>query len=232
MFIYMGHEENYAWVNMLLAVCFYLARDYIVGRRGLFVATLAYVGACLFHMLALFYFPAWLYLLLRVERSEKKLRLRVTAEKKDLERVLILFIGALLIVSVGALAAPVVRGLDIHRSRLVPLFHNPDPYKYFFTMFSVGHAKMLLYFIKMASPLGLPLLILLCWRIRGRWQKFLLVAFACGFGFAVVWHPDMWRGDWDLFSTWAIPLNMLVGVLLAEQFPQKVFRVLEILERS
>jgi hypothetical protein len=232
LFLFVGHVENYAWVNMLLAVYFYLARDYLYGRRWLFPATLAYVAACLFHMLALFYFPAWLYLFLSVERKQKKVRIVITPNRADLGRILALFVGAALFVSLGPLIAPIIHGLDIHRSRLVPLFHNPNPTRYFFTMFSLDHARMLLHFIRMESPLGIPLLVLLAWRIRSKWHTFLLIAFLCGFAFAILWHPDMGKNDWDLFSTWAIPLNLLVGLLLAEVLPQKVFYILSFLERT
>jgi hypothetical protein len=231
-FIFLGHVENYAWVNLLLALYFYQSREYLAGRCGLFRPTLAYVGACLFHMLALFYLPAWFYLLLKVERRDGAWRIHIAPQRTEVERILLLFIGAALFLALGALAAPVILGLDVHRSRFVPLFHNPNPTRYFFTMFSLGHARMLLHFILMASPLGIPLLIALAWRIRGKWQTFLLVAFLCGFAFAILWHPDMGKNDWDLFSTWAIPLDILVGLLLADLFPQKIFYILSFLERA
>jgi len=34
-----------------------------------------------------------------------------------------------------------------------------------------------------------------------------------------MWHPDMHKPDWDLFSNFAIPLNLLVGLLLEKRFP-------------
>jgi len=40
----------------------------------------------------------------------------------------------------------------------------------------------------------------------------------CGLSWAFIWHPDMGRGDWDLFGSFAIPSGVLAGLLLRDLF--------------
>ena len=110
-----------------------------------------------------------------------------------------------------------LRGLDVGPERLCPLFHNPDPQHYYFTMFSLAHLKIYVHFIMMSSPLAIPaILVLSPWFLRGPFYRFLLVMTLCGMIWSFVWHPDMGPGDWDLFGSFAIPANILAGLMLRD----------------
>ena len=75
-----------------------------------------------------------------------------------------------------------------------------------------------------APILMATLLIALGWMIRGRFEKFLLVATACGFLWTWMWHPDRAERDWDLFANLALPMNLLVGLLLAPVYHRFLHR--------
>lgn len=211
-FLFFGHLENYSWVNALLVLYFALVKRHLDGDEPLWPAAMILFLACLFHMLAVFTLPTIVWLALKWNPERRRPTLRV--EKRDFEWMLMGLVGMMLFTAI----APVVTGWyggNNGFERLVPLFVNPDPGHYWFTMFAWDHFKMLGYFHIMASPLGLLALLILIRRIRGRFQVFLLTATICGLGWTFIWHPDMHKGDWDLFSSFAFSLNILVGLLLA-----------------
>jgi len=214
MFIFMGHVEHYAWVNALLVVYFLAVKRHLEQGRPLWPALVWLLLAASFHMLAVFYVPSFLFLL--AERDPLTRRWRWRPSRNEAEWLLIIFIAWAAAVN----AAPLLlypAGLDNGLSRLVPLVKPIPPTHYRFTLFSLAHLKMWLYFNRESSPLGLALLILLLWTIRTRFEKFLLVATGCAFFWTWIWHPDRGPRDWDLFANLALPMNILVGLLLARQ---------------
>jgi hypothetical protein len=221
MYVFLGHVETYAWVSTGLALYCLVVWRYLNGRAALWHVFAVYFLACLFHMLALFYLPSLLYLVFRVERQGGKWKAGLRVDQPEFAKALCVFLVFALIITVVPLVVYITPGLDVNRSRLVPLFRNPNPQRYYFTMFSLEHVKMFVYFIWMGSVAG-PMLLLVLWRhMTGRFHRFLLLAVGCGLFFAFVWHPDMYKPDWDLFSNFAIPLNLLVGLLLEKRFPMR-----------
>ncbi len=225
-YIFMGHLENYGWVNALLALFFILGIKYTKGRIQFVYVVAAWVLASFMHMLAIFYFPALLYLFLMPSFSpdfsnkegKKKIRFNLPA-KSDIEHSLVVFVVFILMITLLPMfMRERVMMLDVGSLRLVPLFKITNP-RHYFTMFSAAHFKMVFFFISQASVLGIPLLILLSGKIRENYHYFVLIGFICGFLWAFIWHPDMGQGDWDLFGSFAIPLNLLVGILIAEKIP-------------
>lgn len=212
MFIFLGHVENYAWVNALLAVYFVAVKRHLEDDRPLWPALVWLLLAASFHMLAVFYAPSFFVLLARRDPVSRQWSWRQS--RRERERMLVLFIAWALGI-VGAQLLLPVSGLDNGLERLVPLFKPNKPTHHHFTFFAPAHFRMWLYFHLKASPLGLLGLILL-WRwIRTSFERFLLVAIGCGFFWTWIWHPDFGERDWDLFANLALPLNILVGLLLA-----------------
>ncbi|MBM3335760.1 hypothetical protein FJY63_13970 [Candidatus Sumerlaeota bacterium] len=162
-------------------------------------------------MLALFFVPSFLYLLIRRDPATGRLCLAHTRHVHEILLVIVIVWSLLLCAAMLTLQ---VEGLDNNISRLVPLRFPLLPSRYRFALFSWDHAKMWLYFNWKSSPLGLAVLLLLCWTIRGRFARFLLLATACGFLWTWLWHPDRGLHDWDLFANLAVPLNVLGGLLL------------------
>lgn len=83
-----------------------------------------------------------------------------------------------------------------------------------FTFGSLAHAQHFLFFVAIASPLGLPVAILYRKAIRDAGARFLLAASILGWIWALVWHPHLGYGDWDLFANPGLPTNLLAAWLL------------------
>jgi hypothetical protein len=212
MLIFLGHVEHYAWVNALLAVYFLAVKRHLDTDGPLWPALTSLLLAASSHMLAVFYAPSFLFLLARRDPTTRRwFWVRPRGERENL--LIIFIVWALLFFA--AETSLFVAGLDNGLNRLVPLTWPGEPTHYYFTLFSLAHLKIWLYFHWRSSPMGLVLLAALCWMIRTRFDRFLLVAMACGFFWTWIWHPDRGRNDWDLFANLALPLNVLVGLLLA-----------------
>lgn len=235
-FIFTGHLENYGMMNAILAYCFLTGKRYLEGKGSFSFAVFIWLLASFMHMLGIFYLPAVLYLFLRPSKifplhshevSNADLlvgteiiesRFKLPSQKQIEISILIIIIFAIIITFVPLVMKDRVFMLDVGMLRLVPLFKITNP-RHYFTMFSLEHFKILLYFIRQSSILGIPLLILLIPQIKSKTHIFILAGFLSGFLWAFIWHPDMGYGDWDLFGSFAIPLNLLVGLLLSEIFP-------------
>lgn len=219
-FIFVSHVEHYAWVNMCLTWFIYYIYRFLNQRSSLIPATICFVLASAFHNLALFYLPALFVVAFTVKRQNHRLKIdwHPFLTLKQIKVVLLIFTGYFLLMSILPLIfSTSVRGLDVGKERLCPLFHNPNPVRFYFTMFQWEHFAMMLYFIKMSSPAGLPVIIILApWLLRGRFYFFLLIMTLCGLGWAFLWHPDMGYPDWDLFGSFAIPANILAGLMLRD----------------
>jgi hypothetical protein len=212
MFIFLGHVEHYAAVNALLAVYFLSVKRHLDTRGPLWPALVWLLLAASFHMLAIFYLPSFLFLL--GERNPATRRWHWSRPRAERENLLIISILWALSLCAAEMSL-FVSGLDNGISRLVPIALPLAPTHYRFSLFSLAHLQMWLYFHWKSSPLGLALLLLLARTIRARFERFLLVAVGCSFLWTWMWHPDRGRNDWDLFANLALPLNILVGLLLA-----------------
>jgi len=232
--VFVGHVENYAWVNAFLLLSFYFAKRWLADEGRAWPMALCYALSCLSHMLAVFYAPAYVYILWK-KRNYNPLELIVPA---------LVFSG---VIAVAPLFGTLL-GTDNGLERLVPWFHIWSKNQ-FFTFGSRAHLKMLAYFHQRAAylglfhftpasghwdtlwydktlylgiPLELPLLFFLRRRIEGVFLQFLLISTVCGLSWTTLWHPDWGPLDWDLFSQFAIPLHVLLGLLLRPETKETV----------
>ncbi len=238
-FIFVSHVEHYAWVSMSLTWFILGIKRYVEGRWTLVPATVFYILSMLFHPLALFYFPALLYVCTRIGWHDG--RLRVTKDPgispSHVRAMLLMFVITLLAAtSIQLIFREFVCGLGVDKRRLCPLFSNPDPEHYYFTLFSLEHIAMYTYFISMSSPLGVPVvLIALPYVIKKRFYRFLLVMTVCGGTWTFLWHPDMHLADWDLIGNFAVPTNILAGLVLRDfalRMAQKRIPFLQTFQRA
>ncbi len=219
-FIFISHVEHYAWVHMLLAWYIYFAYRFVKNKATIVPAVIFYIAACAFHNLALFYFPSLIFLCAGIKKEQGRLQItrHPALSERQVKVALILFVLYFLQMALLPLAFhSSLRGLDVGTERLCPLFSNPDPQHYAFTMFSTAHITLYFHFIMMSSPFAIPVILFLApWFLKERFYWFLLVMTLCGLVWSFVWHPDMGRGDWDLFGSFAIPANVLAGLLLKD----------------
>lgn len=87
-----------------------------------------------------------------------------------------------------------------------------------FTFASLEHAKHFLFFLLAGSPVAIVVIAAKARRISGPEEKFLLVSALCAWAWALVWHPHLSYGDWDLFMNPAVPTNLLAAILLLKTF--------------
>lgn len=240
-YIYMGHIENYGWVNALLAFLVLKSIRYLEGKTSFFQVMLAWVTASFMHMVAIFYFPAVLFLFLQPRQIEKvnlrdlDMKLFQLPPKKDIEKSLMLMIVFMMIIAFVPFAMKhIIKDrlmmIDVGGLRFVPLFTITNP-RHYFTMFSIDHINLMFYFICKSSIIGIPLLIVLSRNINTTRNIFIFIAFFCGFVWAFIWHPDMGRADWDLFGNFATTLNILNGIIVADlikftSFENKIKKIL------
>jgi hypothetical protein len=227
--VFVGHVENYAWVNAFFILSFCGIQRWLEHGRRVWPAMVCFMLAILSHMLALFYIPAFAYLLWK-RRDFHPLEILLPALTLVVILTLAPFYGQLL-------------GTDNGLERFVPWFHTWSK-NHFFTFFSAAHLKMLAYFHQRAAiggifsidlvssnlqnlwysdtlylgiPIELPLLLFLAKRIQTLLHRFFLVALGCGLLWTTLWHPDWGPLDWDLFSQFAIPLHILLGYLVTHE---------------
>jgi len=165
---------------------------------------------CLFHMMLLFYLPAFLWVMKRQQRFHV------------LE--FLLPFGAMTAAYIAINVCLPREGLFIDSSRLVPWFEIQRKGQ-FFTLFSKEHIELLLYFHQKAAflsvPLEIPVLILLRKRINTPIKQFLMICSMIGLLWTTFWHPDLGKLDWDLFSQMYIATHVLMGIILCEEIRLK-----------
>lgn len=201
--VFVGHVENYAWINAFLILSFESVLHWLRGNAKAWPAFTFLILAILSHMLALFYIPAYGYLLWKHRRF-------------DPFEILIPVVAFSTLVAMLGLCFPMM-GTDIGLERLVPIGHVWAKNQ-FFPLLSSPHLAMLLYFHWRAAflgiPLEIPLLILLVRRIDTVYLRFMLACTFCGLFWTTIWHPDWGRLDWDLFGQFGISLHLLLGLVL------------------
>lgn len=206
--VMIGHVENYSWVNAFLILSYWGIQRWLENKSPLWIAMLFFILACVSHMLALFYVPAFIYIVW-TRRSFHPYEILV-----PLLMVLIPFLALNLCFQ--------MLGTDIGLERLVPWFSRWAK-NHHFTFASKEHLLILAYFHWRASWLGIPLeLPALLWlrkRIQTPFEKFMLVNVVCGVVWTTLWHPDWGRLDWDLFSQFGVPTHILIGYLVTQPWP-------------
>ncbi len=209
--VFVGEVESYAWINLFLLLSFLGIERFLQNRWRLWPAAVFFFLACLFHMLAIFYLPAFFWLIRRRQ------------DFHPLEFLVPMLTFFIAVVSLNFLLQS--EGLDMDLGRLVPLFQINRKGQHF-TLFSLAHLELLAYFHWKGSflqqiPLELPLLILMRKRIDTEFKRCLLLCCIIGVGWTTIWHPDLGRLDWDLFSQMFIPIHLLLGILLTEWFQER-----------
>lgn len=206
-FVFVGEVESYAWVNLFLLFAFFGVEQFLQEKWRFWPACTFLLIAALFHMLAIFYLPALFWILRKYPRIKPW-------------EFMIPF-SVFLVSTVAILLLFPSEGLDLDLSRLTPL-SQINRKGQLFTFFSLAHWELLAYFHWKSSflqifPLEIPLLLLLRRSIDTPFKQFLAICSLIGLGWTTVWHPDLGRLDWDLFSQCFIPIHVLLGLLVSDR---------------
>lgn len=105
-------------------------------------------------------------------------------------------------------------------SHIAPVYGPYDPLAYLYTFFSWDHLHDKLLFHAWSAPFGVPVLacwLWRCWKNRGSepWVSFLLGMASCAIAWTTLFYPQLRTGDWDLFVSLGLPLNLLLAHLIA-----------------
>ncbi len=203
--VFAGMVEHYAWVNCCFLASIYWMERYINKQSRLYPALCFLFLGCLFHMMLLFYLPAYFWVMKKFQRLE-------------VWEFLLPF--GLFIVSFILMILCLPReGLFLDSSRLVPWFEIQRKGQHF-TLFSYAHLELLAFFHQkgalLSIPLEIPALILLRKQMNTPFKTFLLICSGIGLLWTSFWHPDLGRLDWDLFSQMYISMHLLLGIIFCE----------------
>lgn len=208
--VMMGMIEHYAWVNCCFLASIYWMEQYIQKKSSFYPVMICLCLGCLFHMMLLFYLPAYFWVMRRDQRFH-------------IWEFLVPF-GLMIAAYVLFNIILPREGLFIDSSRLVPWFEIQRKGQ-FFTLFSQEHIELLIFFHQKAAflcvPLEIPALILLWKHIDSPFKRFLLICSVIGIIWTAFWHPDLGKLDWDLFSQMYIATHVLLGIILCEKINLK-----------
>lgn len=230
---FIGHFEFYAPLYAGLMLFYWLlARYFQEPTPRKFAALVAgLVVAVTMHRAAVFQMPALALIWLRPGRP-----LRLSRPSQD--QIVALLLGLIVVCSLHF--GPVLWAMTPKSTILVyedynwlpelitPLTQGWADYVaensklgsyHLFTFGSRAHWEHFLFFVGIASPLGLPVVVALRKRVRGGLALILLGASICGWAWAFVWHPHLGFGDWDLFVNPGLPTNLLAAWLILKGSP-------------
>ncbi len=205
--VFFGHVENYAWVSFFLVLSLYELREYEEGRQPLWKSIACFGLAVASHHLAIFYALGFAYFLWKRRIGHR--------ERYEVVVPLLVCIAFLIVVPLVVKT----EGTELGFQRLVPVF-SPWAKNQLFTLFSVDHLRMIVFFNRTAAPFGVPflslvLIVLFAWRLSTPFLRSVAVMAFCGLLWTTFWHPDWGYRDWDLFGQFGILANLLAGLLIA-----------------
>ncbi|MBD3217409.1 MAG: hypothetical protein GF310_03975 [candidate division Zixibacteria bacterium] len=211
--IFFGYVESYSISTPFLLFAVGLIYLELKSNRSILPGLLVYFIACLFHMSLFAYYPAFLVLAIILWRSSDK-----NNGAAD-------FIGALIIPILLISMVVVLNNLQFGGSfrqnifdyLIIPLIPNDFGY----WLFSPRHLLDILNQLLLVSPAAIIIFAALNpfqkQFYKTRLNLFIGLMSICGIGFLLLFATSFGIGrDWDLFSSIAIPLNILAGIILIQ----------------
>ncbi len=237
--VHVGHVETYAWVGAGFLWTMVAVREVLLGRASTAFLMNVYCLSFAMHMLMLFYFPV---VALALVRGRPGTRLALLTPVFLLGASVIGF--PLIVDSTGATELGLNRFIpwfepfaknqfctlfsEEHRSMLWLFACSADlPVKaplWLLSSFGVPGWEGA-FITRIPESVGLPidrlglpvsflLLAVFARRIQGLFLNLLLLSVGIGVTWSIFWNPDWGFMDWDLFSQYALPLHLLVGLLI------------------
>lgn len=225
---FIGHFEFYAPLYAGLMFFYWqLARYFREPNHKRFVAVVVgLVVAVTMHRAAVFQMPALALLWLRPGRPlrlERPTQPQVTALLIAVIVMCVLHFGPVLWAMTPRASILIYEDYNWLPELITPLTQGWADYVaensklgsyHLFTFGSRAHWEHFLFFVGIASPLGVPAVLLLRRGIGRGLSAVLLGAALCGWAWALVWHPHLGFGDWDLFINPGLPTNLLAAWLI------------------
>lgn len=237
--VFVGHVETYSWVGVGFLWTVVLMREVLLDRVSGAVLMAVFWLSTAFHMLMFFYLPVVAIVLMRSRPPDRHAILYST-----LAFAAAVLILPLCFSEVGATEIGLDRLVPLFEpfapnQRMTFFSHLHWEILWFFLCSADLMVKAPLALLTLCGVpgwenafrcafdqtavipidrLGWPVSFLLLaafgYRIRGLFLKLLLLSSGIGVGWTIVWNPDWGMLDWDLFSQYALPLHLLVGLLI------------------
>jgi tetratricopeptide (TPR) repeat protein len=212
--LYFGYVESYSLATPLFLLSIGMSFSEYKKNQPLIMGQIVFFIACLFHMSLLAYFPAFMITTILILKSNKKnINILAVAISAMIPILSILIVIALSRIQLGNSFQS-----GIFNYLLISLLPNDTGY----WLFSPSHLLDIVNQLLLVSPAAMIILFTSSpFRQLSRKTPvyiFLLVLSGCGLLFLLLFNTAFGIGrDWDLFSSVAIPLNILAAYLLAEK---------------
>jgi tetratricopeptide (TPR) repeat protein len=227
--LYFGYIETYSIATLFVLVCFYLSFRSVENRRFAYGAVLGFGLAVSAHLAMAAYIPAVIYLclhhIIKIPRWKKRLEFSLLV----LGAFLLPLAATLLVFSAGGFTVSKFTAKFNAGGHLLPLWPGKFPPKIAYSMFSYRHfMDMANEYILIAPALSfLPGLAMLGRKrlglfVAGPITRFLLIA-AVSIGLAsFIFNLEIGVSrDWDIFSSAAVPITLLVMLFMFALFEDK-----------
>ncbi len=237
--VFVGHVETYALVGAGFLWTMVLIREYLLDRVSAGLLMSVYCLSFAMHMLMLFYFPVVAWALMK-GRPGRRWELLTPVVLLGVSVVIIpVFLGKPGATEVGL--DRLVPLFQINAPNQYFTFFSGDHFDclWVFACSADLFIKAPLYLLTLLNvpgwedafrtaipentalpvdrlgwPVSFILLAIFARRVQGLYLKLLLLSVGIGVGWTVIWNPDWGYMDWDLFSQFALPLHLLVGLLI------------------
>ena len=208
--IYFGYVESYSISSPLFLFAIGAYYVEVKNNRSIIPGLLIYFFACLFHMSLLAYYPAFLLLTIILWRSKE--RRHSLVEFIAATAIPILLIAMVIVLSNLQFGGSFSQ--NIFDYLIIPLSPNESGY----WLFSPAHLIDMVNQLLLVAPAAIIIFITFN-PFKRKYYKdhfnlFLALLSICGLVFLALFNTSFGIGrDWDLFSSIAIPLNILAGVV-------------------
>jgi tetratricopeptide (TPR) repeat protein len=212
--MFFGYVESYSISTPLLLMAIGITYFELLENRSIVPGLIIYFFACLFHMSLLAYAPAFIIMALIAYRH-RKIGKAMTSIVLSIAIPIVLLAIAFII---NRLQFGDEFGKSLFQYLLIPLAPNESGY----WLFSWHHILDVINQLLLVAPAAVIVLIAL-FPFRANCRKspellFLIIASICGILFLIFFATAFGIGrDWDLFSSIALPLNILAAAILARR---------------
>ncbi|MFH2056054.1 MAG: hypothetical protein ABIJ61_08860 [bacterium] len=206
--LFFGYVETYP-TSVVACLAFLLyALGVLQGKLRVWPLILLFVTASLLHTSMLCFAPALAFVLAHRGRKRWSLAILITA-------FVVAALG-MLIYLISIIEHHGGYGVDLLEFVLIPLTPNSS-----YWLFAVDHLTDIINEYLLVTPVGLISILLVIRQFRKSRNsvetRFLLLASALGFGFALLFNTHLgFARDWDLFAFVGLPLTLLAAQLWSQ----------------
>jgi len=212
--LYFGYVESYSLATPIFLLSIGVSFAEYKNQKSLIMGQIVFFIACLFHMSLLAYFPAFLLTTVLILKSNKKSR--------NILAVAISIMIPVVAIIIAVVLNRIQFGSSFQSSIFDYMFISLLPNDSGYWLFSISHLRDIINQLLLVSPAAIVIIIASS-PFRKLSKKtpvyiFLLTLSGCGLAFLLLFNTAFGIGrDWDLFSSIAIPLNILAAYLLADK---------------